>query len=50
MTEGGEFNFYIPVSTPKGKYTVHLIAYSKGEKFEFNPFEIDIPEIQIVKL
>ena len=50
LTEGGEFKFNIPDSTPKGKYTIHLIAYSKGEKFEFNPFEIEIPEPQIVKL
>ena len=50
LTEGGEFKFYIPDSTPKGKYTVHLIAHSKGEKFEFNPFEIEIPESRIVKL
>lgn len=45
MTEGGEFNFYIPDSIPKGKYVVHLIAYSKGEKFEFDNFDIDIPKL-----
>ena len=44
LTDGGNFYFSIPDSIRKGKYTVHLIAYSRGEEFEFNPFEIEIPK------
>ncbi len=38
------FRFNIPNSVKDGKYTVHLVAYSSGEEFEFAPFEINIPK------
>ena len=43
LIEGGDLYFEIPDSIKQGKYTVKLIAYSIGEKFEFNPYEIEIP-------
>jgi hypothetical protein len=38
------FHFNILNSIKSGKYNVHLVAYSNGEKYEFQPFEIEIPK------
>lgn len=43
LTDGGDIVFNIPDSIKQGKYTITLIAYSNGERFEFNPYKIEIP-------
>lgn len=41
---GGYYYFDIPDSIKQGKYTVKLIAFVEGERFESRPFEIEAPK------
>jgi len=41
---GGYYYFDIPDSIKQGKYTVKLIAFADGERFESKPFEIEVPK------